>query len=134
MALFSTLFAWSKSKAGLINLSIYVIIAIVAYLGFLRWEKMSAERQAFETANMALSIQIEELGKKLEIEREVADRLMKAQETTRIEKEIALDRLERERNENTGDYDRGTVAAILCANGYAEDSACQEALAPESTE
>lgn len=129
MALLSTLFTWSKSKAGLINLSMYVIIGIVAWLGFLRWERLSEERTAFEVANKALSVQIEELNKKLDVERAVADRIIKAQEVTRLEKETALDILERNRDENTGTYDQRTVASILCAMGYAEASACEEEFA-----
>lgn len=129
MVLLKGLLGWAKTRAGVVNLSLYVIIGIVVFLGYLRWEKALEERATFEEANKALTTQITELSNKLLIEREVADRLLEAKSVIREESETIKKELEESKDED-GHIDTRAVAAILCANGYAEPAACQKEFAP----
>lgn len=118
------LLAWFKTRAGMVNLSLYLIIGIVAYLGIMSWIKTIEEKALTEEANKALTNQLTEVAGQLEQERATVARLKDAKEAVskvRVDSEKQLE----ENRDETGAISVSAVAAVLCSRGLAEPEACR---------
>lgn len=120
-----TFLLWFKTKAGLINLVIYLVIILGAYLAGNAWKKDIEEKAIAKQANAALTLQLDDLTDQLERERKSVARLKTAKERvakSRVDSETYLE----EHKDANGNITPAAVASVLCARNLAEPEACRQ--------
>ncbi|QNI21082.1 hypothetical protein [Vibrio phage vB_pir03] len=128
-----TILGWFKTKAGISNLLIYILIGAMAFGFYMDWKAKVEKAIILEQANKALTDQLSKTTDLILLEREVGLRLQTSWgEVAAARKEAT--RIIEETKDEEGNVDRTAVARLLCKRGLADKRACERTLATESIE